>query len=866
MFNSGIRSLYTVLDNPTFVSEPWAVYPAKRNRDGKLASVFIFDKKRFESQINALTGSSSNSKNPKVILSECYELIKFELSQAAKLKHPQILTILEPLEETKLKFLFVSEPVVNNLKTVSLQKLDDLTIQKGLLQVSKSLQFLHNFCHIIHFNLQPSSIFINDQGDWKLSGFRFLHNLNDLSPQEIDNFYIMNNSSAIPFTNLNLNFTAPELLLDSSLKLGLPNDIWSLGCIIYFLYNQGEYLVDCFDSDSISDYKTSFKRFENRFYNRQPIELKHFFKNVPEKLFSVLSQMLSRYPHDRLTIDQFIDSDFFNGSIIKAMWFVDEFATKTTEEKLIFMKGTLEIDPESNEDILTQFPATFRSLKFLPLMIELIVNELKVLGNNHPLTQDTEDLLSLATSITLKIGSTFSNLTFQDRIYSILFKSNLSFWKKEKTNSNIFKVFITCSIKIRLSILENLGILKSKLSDKQLCDFCKQFGEIVLASTTNADSPISTYQIQLQELYLKELPSIISIFEFPYIKNTLFPLICLIFKTTTVLSTKLATIQIFVSFVDNSIIDKLIVVEQLLPILNNLKSRDKNIVGHILELFEKLNASEHISLDIETLILQVLPQCLQLTFGCNNCTADEFKSFMNQVQRIENTLVERKLQLLPKHVSDDNTSATGGSKNDFESLVNSQKFNQGNKDEILKAPQTRSVMQPTQRRSMSSEIHQEQKPKSTHSVMSPISPRVNQNNIPKAQNNGSALKFGATSNKPINNNALLQTLNNSSLKSEIDDDFDDFQSTSTVTTPTTNNSTINWNIEANKAKPMNNMKALPNPIAAQPNRSMNSVQPTIKLPPGFDSNLVLSPSTKTSNFNQTTSHTTSNSNDVLDFL
>ena len=54
------------------------------------------------------------------------------------------------------------------------------------------------------------------------------------------------------------------------------------------------------------------------------------------------------------------------------------------------------------------------------------------------------------------------------------------------------------------------------------------------------------------------------------------------FKTTTILSTKLTTIDTFEGLVDKKIIDKIIVNEQLFPIMKNLKSRDKRIVTKML--------------------------------------------------------------------------------------------------------------------------------------------------------------------------------------------------------------------------------------------------------------------------------------------
>ncbi|EGV63819.1 kinase-like protein, partial [Yamadazyma tenuis ATCC 10573] len=323
VFKSGIRATYDVSSNASFVNEPWHIYTAKHNTTGKLASVFIFDKAKFESVIHQLCSRISNTKNPKVIINECYELIKYEVGQMAKLKHPQILTIYEVLEETKSKFLFVTESVTDNLMTVDFEKLDELSIQKGLLEVCKGIQFLHNYCSIVHMNLQPSSVFINQQGDWKLTGFRFLQNLNEISPQERESFFLMNNTSSVPFMNLNMNFVAPELVIDRQSKLDFGNDIWSLGCLIYYIYNKGEYLLNCFDQNSISDFKGEFRKFETKFYNHRVSDLKYVLKDIPDQLYGTFPSILARYPSDRINIDQFIDSDYFNGSLIKVMWFVD---------------------------------------------------------------------------------------------------------------------------------------------------------------------------------------------------------------------------------------------------------------------------------------------------------------------------------------------------------------------------------------------------------------------------------------------------------------------------------------------------------------------------------------------------------------
>lgn len=662
VFKTGIRGTYAVLENASFSTDPWLVYPAKHKTTGKVVSVFIFDKARFEATLARICANNSREKSPRVVASECYELLKFEVSQQARLKHPQVLTVLEVLEETKTKLLFVTEAVTDTLITLEGQ-LDDLSIQKGLLEVSKGLQFLHRNCNTVHFNLQPSSVYINSQGDWKLAGFRFLKNLNDISPSERNSFYIMSNSLLVPFANMNVNYTAPELLVDSESKLEVGNDMWSLGCVIYFLYNR-EQLINCYDNDSISDFKQEFRKFSGRFYNHPPSELRYLLKNIPDALYPLFPQLLARYPHDRLTIDQFIDSSFFDGSLIKAMWFVDEFSTKTLPEKLIFMDAVL-----NGDDLLKKFPASFKGLKLLPLLVEMIGSELLVLTASKPLNSDTDKLLTDALTIVFKIGSELSGLTFQDRIYEPL----LSTSKLRKAESSPFALLIGVSVKIRLTIVANLEVLETKLKAPQLVELVKQLSNLAL-TTSPAENNNHQTQIQMQDTFLGKLAAVAEKIDFPYIKNSLFPLICQVFKTTTVLSTKIATISTFEGFVSGKIVDRAIVTEQLLPVLQNLKSRDKRIVGPVLQFLFKLSESEHVALDIDVVVDSVLSQALKLVFGCNDCTQQEFDEFVGITNQIQAFLVKQRKRLLVEG------EAKG---TDFELIINTPKETPMAKHEVM---------------------------------------------------------------------------------------------------------------------------------------------------------------------------------------
>ncbi|KAG7193738.1 uncharacterized protein KQ657_000429 [Scheffersomyces spartinae] len=821
VFKTGIRSDYNVLENATFHSEPWLVYPAKHRTNGKLASVFIFDKTKFESGVQRMIGGSSysnGSKSPRLIINECYDLVRKEIGQLAKLKHPQLLTVLEVLEETKTKFLFATEPVTNNLVSLSDKHMDVLTIQKGLLQLSKGIQFLHNFCNIVHMNLQPSSIFINNLGDWKLGGFTFIQNLNEISFLDRENFYIMNNSSLVPFANLNVNYTAPELILDSNSKLDMANDIWSLGCLVYYIYNGGESLINCFETNSISDFKHEFHRFEKKFYNHRASELKYVLKNVPETLFPIMVNLLARYPHDRITIDQFIDSDYFNGSLIKAMLFIDEFATKSSEERLVFLKGLLQED----ESLLGQFPASFKQGKLLPLLIDLIVNELHILPAKLGTfaDKDLELQVNLSLSIIFKIGSELSSLGFQDRIYEVLLVDD----KKKKTN--LFTKLLNSSVKIRLTIVDNLSTLDTKLNDKQLMELISQSLELFLVNAPS-DPSYQQDQIVLQESFLQKLPLFVSKMDFPYIKNTLVPTIAQVFKFTTVLSTKLATITSFEMLVNERIIDKPIVIEQIIPIMANLKSRDKRVVLNVLSFYMKLIESEHISLDLDKLVESILPHCYNLAFGCNDCTRSEFEAFMGSISKIQNTLVERKLTTLPT-----DSSAAGG--NSINQLISQQKISAGNKELSIKGPLSKSIMQPRKISRELNELARPQRSPIASNNRAPVEPIVLQpkrNNNRGTNNKAQPLTFGAisqasnTSNSRVVNQINTPVLQPSSKLPVTgdDEDFEDFQQASGINWDAAKvNNTINSSIPV--MKPMS-----PTPAST----------PTTNYPPGFNS--VLTP-------------------------
>ena len=125
---------------------------------------------------------------------EILERLKKEASALARLRHPSILELAEPLEDTRSGgLMFATELVTASLAGLLDEKtdqerlggvggrssryviedpdgkgrrrreieIDELEIQKGLLQVAKGLEFLHESAGLVHANMTPEAIFIN---------------------------------------------------------------------------------------------------------------------------------------------------------------------------------------------------------------------------------------------------------------------------------------------------------------------------------------------------------------------------------------------------------------------------------------------------------------------------------------------------------------------------------------------------------------------------------------------------------------------------------------------------------------------------------------------------------------------------------
>jgi len=189
-FSSNISANYNLSVDSTSSSGPWKIYDATKKSTGKTVSVFIFDRKSLEPHPRGLSGRPGPS--VKRAQDEVVERLRKEASSLARLRHPNILELVEPVEETRYgSLMFATEPVSSSLSGLLQEKddqeraggvggrpsryvvedgdgrrrreveIDELEVQKGLLQIGKGLEFLHESAGLVHGNLTPESIYIN---------------------------------------------------------------------------------------------------------------------------------------------------------------------------------------------------------------------------------------------------------------------------------------------------------------------------------------------------------------------------------------------------------------------------------------------------------------------------------------------------------------------------------------------------------------------------------------------------------------------------------------------------------------------------------------------------------------------------------
>jgi SCY1-like protein 2 len=392
-FTSNISANYQISTNSTAVSGPWKIYDGKKKSTGKAVSVFVFERKSLEPHGSSLRDRSSATSIRKA-QDEMLERLKKEASSLARLRHPNILELAEPVEETRSGgLMFATEQITASLAGVLQEKddqdraggiggrpsryvvedadgnkrrrdieMDELEIQKGLLQVGKGLEFLHESAGLVHGNLTPEAIYINAKSDWKISGLAFAGpgegstGQTSLTPIALSEALYYD--SRLPRSvQLNLDYTSPDFVLDTNVTPAA--DLFSLGLLIIALYNF-PHTSPIQTNGNTSTYKKLFSSAStipsqsNDFLSSRPL---------PKDLTThVLPRLITRRPAQRLTAKEFQQNQAFDNILVNTIKFLDALPAKTPNEKAQFMRGL--------PRVMSQFPNSVLEKKVLVALLE----------------------------------------------------------------------------------------------------------------------------------------------------------------------------------------------------------------------------------------------------------------------------------------------------------------------------------------------------------------------------------------------------------------------------------------------------------------------------------------------------------------
>lgn len=736
----GISSKYSFSSSPTFVTGSWDVYTgrlknAPSSSNSAKVSVFIFDKKNFENYLlrfNIIKSKSSS--HDKKFIQEGYDILRNQVNNLAKLKHPNILTLVEPLEEHSKNFMFVTEYVTGTLETVfsndDTEEQDflkghikeDIVIQRGILQIVNGLDFIHNRASSVHLNIRPNAIFINDNSDWKLSGLGHLFKLPQ-GTSTADYYFPQYDPRTPKFMTLNLDYTAPELIFENTVSF--KNDYFSLGLLMNFLYNGKNVLLKT--ENSTSQYKDEYKKLEKKISS---MSWDNIFNKLPPKLKPCIPKLMTRDIYSRYdNISEFADSEFFHDPLIKVLNFLDGLPTKSNEEKFVFLDGLVELLP--------QFPSTILQKKFLPVLLELI----NLLCSENPVDSRcvAKDL-----EIIIKIGSTLSQLSFSEKILPVI---------SDKINFQILLENATDSL------VDNLQVLKEKI---RTTDFLDAILNPLLTYTLQDN--IKENCITVQENVLNQIKLILESYDFANVKNFLLPLLSKLFVKTTSLTVKVSCVDCFETMVTTKTIDKFTCNDSILPLFKTMKTRDARILMKSLKLFEMI---PQLITDEDTLVDQLLPLLWTYSMASTLGKAD-YMQFIKIINKLSSDIQKEHMEKLSDMPSIREMDSSKG----FTKIIQE---NESKKHEDPDLIASRSVTAPVMNPKKKINITTNKHPPSSVPMSSMTNPPTNVKS-PPVSNLGYPSVMASTPQGPTKSVRTSLKISYHDTTNDEDDDFDNFVS------------------------------------------------------------------------------------------
>nr|XP_018915596.1 PREDICTED: SCY1-like protein 2 isoform X1 [Bemisia tabaci]XP_018915597.1 PREDICTED: SCY1-like protein 2 isoform X1 [Bemisia tabaci]XP_018915598.1 PREDICTED: SCY1-like protein 2 isoform X1 [Bemisia tabaci]XP_018915599.1 PREDICTED: SCY1-like protein 2 isoform X1 [Bemisia tabaci] len=329
----------------------WKVYSGYKKSTRQEVSILVLEKKQLERW----------QRNEREII---LETLRRGIAQLTRLRHPQVLVVCHALEESRDSLAFATEPILASLANVlgvhenmptplpaqlKNYKLLEIEVKYGLLQIGEGLAFLHNDAKLLHRNICPENIIINQQGAWKLFGFEFC------APNSSDkhDMACAFRSDLPPIASPNIDYIAPECVTSETQSSA--SDVFSLGILTYAVHNDGRPL---FSPSDIHGYRRNMSELKSLPSSK--------LINIPPGLRDVVKLMLSTTPELRPEIHDFIKVDFFEDVGVKTLNYLDSLFQWDNLQKSQFYKGL--------PQVIEKLPHRVCIYRIVPCLVKEFVN------------------------------------------------------------------------------------------------------------------------------------------------------------------------------------------------------------------------------------------------------------------------------------------------------------------------------------------------------------------------------------------------------------------------------------------------------------------------------------------------------------
>lgn len=571
----------------------WKIYSGFKKSTKEEASVFVFEKKQLDVYAK---------RDREFVL----EILRRGVSQLTRLRHPSVLIVQHPLEESRDSLAFATEPVLaslanllgqhKNLPSPVPREIDcgefyEIEIKYGLLSLADGIAFIHNEAKILHRNISPESVIVSKRGSWKLFGFEFAAspvNPNDF-PLKFPFLNVTNQSNDYPAIALpNLDYIAPEyvsLSAEPEPMVALSSDMYSLGALTFTLYNKGQPLLPTSGSRTnlSADRVSRLSKLKSATFICIPDDSRHHVQHL-----------LNTDPTMRPDAHQFSQIAIFEDVLIRTLQFLDSLFQWDNLEKSKFYKGLPEI--------IARMPLRIKMNRVIPCLSRELVSP---------------EMVPFVLPNLMYIAEDMSETDFRDCLATEL-KPVMA---------------MAQPIQIPIFLLQRMQLLVDK--SKNMCpDLLKNDVLDLMCRSLDAVSGSSeslTNVVQLQELCLQTIPLVTPVLDVPSIKNKLLPKVKKLCLSTSTLSVRVNCLIAIGKLMDQ--MDKWSVLDEVISFLTEISAREPAVIMASVGIIQRTMANPRLGLTKEVMANKIIPFLMPISIE-NGLNVTQFQTVMTLIKEI----------------------------------------------------------------------------------------------------------------------------------------------------------------------------------------------------------------------------------------